>query len=390
MRLGIISFHLEYSLAGETKSLQNLLHLLRESKLEIQTIVPDYERQVLANDAVNESIIRKISNVYRVFRKLRKWNAGCDVLQVQLPSPAFAILADIVKYIMRMPIIVIFESNLVTADNAWRVILTCHRAFRFYLVRLVFNNALISRLSSFSAEKYIVSSYYQKEQLRAMGIREEKVEIIPNIGTAGNTFRCNRRVAKEFFKFGNKQVITYIGHFMHYKGVHVLMSAFSDVVRRSPDSVLVLAWSGYGSLEWVKKLTRKFDIDRNTILLGTVNVAELLSTTDVFILPYLFGFGTICFPNLVLEAFATGVPLIVTDVKPLNELITNNVHGLVVRAGDPAALASAIVNVLSNKALGRRMIESQRKISKDRLSPHQLVGKYIQVYKRVLNDENKH
>ncbi len=68
-----------------------------------------------------------------------------------------------------------------------------------------------------------------------------------------------------------------------------------------------------------------------------------LQQLDLFVLPSLFGEGL---PMVVLESMAMGVPVVATDVEGVPEAIRDRREGRIVPAGDPAALAQAIADII--------------------------------------------
>jgi len=95
-------------------------------------------------------------------------------------------------------------------------------------------------------------------------------------------------------------------------------------------------------------------------------ISEWLRTLDIFVLPSV----TEGCPNILMEALATGVPTVASQVGAVPDLICNGVSGLLVPPGDSAALAQAIEQFLSNNALAVRLgaaaREKMRKFSREK------------------------
>jgi glycosyltransferase involved in cell wall biosynthesis len=87
-------------------------------------------------------------------------------------------------------------------------------------------------------------------------------------------------------------------------------------------------------------------------LLGNVeNVYEILACGDVFVFPSLEE----GFPNSILEAMASGLPVVAYDIPIIREILEDHVTGILVPKGDTEALAGAILTLMNDRTLRRDM-----------------------------------
>jgi glycosyltransferase involved in cell wall biosynthesis len=370
-------------LSGQFKSIFNLAHQLREKNIEVTIYAPNGITSI-------NSIIHTRKHLYpldliNLIKTIRKVSSTVDIVQLHLPTPSFAFIGDFIKFKNKSRILVNFESHLV--DNPGKILPYIRKSPNFYISRLILNNPYISKLSRFSCEKYIVSSLYQKVELQAIGLSDNRIKVIPNVVTGSQKYRkYDKAMAKESIGFNKKEnIVTYIGHFTHIKGVEFLVEPFSRVLEKFPETKLVLAWSGRGSPKNIERVVEKRGIKNKTMFFGKVNVTKLLSASDVFVLPYVFTFGTQCFPNLLLEAFSVGVPIVTSDIPPIPEVVTNGETGLLVPPADSEEIAEAVINLLSNEKIRSEMMEKQRKVAKERFDSEKVAQQYIDLYKEVLN-----
>lgn len=370
-------------LSGQFKSIFNLAHQLREKNIEVTIYAPNGITSI-------NSIIHTRKHLYpldliNLIKTIRKVSSTVDIVQLHLPTPSFAFIGDFIKFKNKSRILVNFESHLV--DNPRKILPYIGKSPNFYISRLILNNPYISKLSCFSCEKYIVSSLYQKVELQAIGLSDNRIKVIPNVVTGSQKYRkYDKAMAKESIGFNKKEnIVTYIGHFTHIKGVEFLVEPFSRVLEKFPETKLVLAWSGRGSPKNIERVVEKRGIKNKTMFFGKVNVTKLLSASDVFVLPYVFTFGTQCFPNLLLEAFSVGVPIVTSDIPPIPEVVTNGETGLLVPPADSEEIAEAVINLLSNEKIRSEMMQKQRKVAKERFDSEKVAQQYIDLYKEVLN-----
>jgi glycosyltransferase involved in cell wall biosynthesis len=109
------------------------------------------------------------------------------------------------------------------------------------------------------------------------------------------------------------------------------------------------------------------------------DIPELLSGLDVSVLATNFeGFGLV-----IVEAMAQGTPVVATDVGGVTEIITDQVTGLLHRPADDADLAEKILALLSNKALGERLVEGGRRLVEDRFTSRHFAASMERLYRET-------
>ena len=121
---------------------------------------------------------------------------------------------------------------------------------------------------------------------------------------------------------------------------------------------------GEGPLE--KELHQQIhdlDLQNYVKLLGPKpqhEIAEHLAMGTVFVLPSLIDAsgGMDNLPTVIMEAMATGLPVISTPIGGIPEMVVQNETGVLVPAGDSSALASAIERVIADLSLARRLGEN--------------------------------
>jgi phosphatidylinositol alpha 1,6-mannosyltransferase len=168
-------------------------------------------------------------------------------------------------------------------------------------------------------------------------------------------------------------VIAYVGRLAAEKGLDVALSA----MRRVPREKILFALAGDGPYA---DHCRRVAPD-NAIFTGRIVGEELgafYASADVFVFPS----TTDTFGNVLLEAMASGLPVVAADVGPTRELLTRG-GGVLVPPGDPAALAAAITALAADPARRRSLaaegLDSARAHSWDRI-----FDALVADYRRVL------
>jgi glycosyltransferase involved in cell wall biosynthesis len=152
-----------------------------------------------------------------------------------------------------------------------------------------------------------------------------------------------------------------VGRLERQKGIDVLLHAFAQSAYRASHRVLLI---GRGSAEpQLRELARQLGIaDRVTFAGWRDNPWSLMRRAALFVLPSRWeGFG-----NVVIEALASGAPVIVSDCAyGPKEIVSDGQTGLIVPADDVTATTRAIDRVLGNSALAQRLVAAGKDRAKD-------------------------
>jgi glycosyltransferase involved in cell wall biosynthesis len=148
-------------------------------------------------------------------------------------------------------------------------------------------------------------------------------------------------------------VIGSVGRLVYQKGFDTLLRAAALVLQRYPDACLVIAGSGELQAE-LEALASSLGIAEKVKFLGHINNAEvlrLMSTLDLFVLSTRFeGLGVV-----YLEAMALECPTVGSRISPVTEVVKDGETGLLATVDDPEDLARAILVLLEDAELRKRM-----------------------------------
>ncbi|MFC5137271.1 glycosyltransferase family 4 protein [Actinomycetospora rhizophila] len=203
------------------------------------------------------------------------------------------------------------------------------------LVRAVFAHApaLVIGSSSFAAE---VSQRH--------GVDPGRWTIVSG---ATDTERFTPR--REPGALSDPPVLLYHGRVDARKGVLDLLDAVADLLARGRRLQLVVSGIGPDTATVAERVT-ELGLDEHVTQLGYTayeDAHEVYRRGDVFVSPtYAEGFS-----NTVLEAMASGLPVVSTDVVGVRDCVRDGDNGLLVPPKDPAALADGIARVLDDPGL---------------------------------------
>ena len=214
------------------------------------------------------------------------------------------------------------------------------------------------------ARKIIVLTPNAAEYILQLGIEKEKICIIPN-GIENNRFLNMPSPYRFKKKYGfDGKMILFVGELSPRKGVQYLIKSMPKVLREIPDTTLVIVGIDRGFQSHLEGLSNELGIDNKVLFTGPVSNERLLeaySACDVFVLPS----EREGLPTVILEAMASGKPVVATNVGGNPYVIENGVTGLLTNYGDETKLADAIIYLLENVGVREKMGKDARKRVKE-------------------------
>jgi glycosyltransferase involved in cell wall biosynthesis len=165
----------------------------------------------------------------------------------------------------------------------------------------------------------------------------------------------------------DRKVVLFLSRIDRKKGLDLLFAAFARVRQQCPDALLVLA--GAGDPAWVASLkatAERLGIAADVTWAGFLSGDDkwaALTGADVFVLPsYSENFGI-----ALVEALACGCPVVLSDQVGIHREISRAEAGIVTPCRVDE-LATAILNVLTDAALRRRMSENGVRLARQQFS----------------------
>lgn len=154
-----------------------------------------------------------------------------------------------------------------------------------------------------------------------------------------------------------------IGRFVKKKGLGCLLSAFGEVIKEcSSDVHLVLVGDG-SERRRLEDYVKKLDIEKNVSFAGWLNHEQTLlklSQSALLVVPSVVSDDKDRdgIPNVILEAFMLKVPVIASGLESIKEAVVDGHSGLLVEPGNILQLKNAIVQLLKDQSLRRRIVEN--------------------------------
>ncbi len=179
-------------------------------------------------------------------------------------------------------------------------------------------------------------------------------------------------------KTNNKsgKVIGVVGRLDPIKDHPTLFKAFQSVRKEISDVKLLVIGDG-PEREKLEKIA-----GNGIVFLGNRrDIPELLKTLDVFVLPSL----NEGISNTILEAMASGLPVIATNVGGNPEIVENEITGSLFFPGDWKTLANLLTRYLQDDQLRHNYGSQGRKQVLKKYSMEKMTSQYVSVWKRIAN-----
>ncbi|HSJ31946.1 MAG TPA: N-acetyl-alpha-D-glucosaminyl L-malate synthase BshA [Longimicrobiales bacterium] len=262
--------------------------------------------------------------------------------------------------------------------EGFRIVTTLHGTD----ITLVGQDPSFQSLTQFSIRKSdgltAVSEYLRRETHEHFDIPMDDIEVIPNFVDLEkyrrDAYPCHRsKLTKE-----GEMIVTHISNFRSVKRVDDVVRVFARIARRLP-ARLLLVGDGPDRVK-AHDVAECEGIGDRVLFLGKQNsVAELLSCTDLFLLPS----ESEAFGLVALEAMACGVPVVATRTGGVPEVVDDGESGFLTPVGDVDAMAEAGIRLLSDKATWQQFSAAARR-GAERFSADRVVSLYEDFYRRVL------
>lgn len=354
-----------YGRGGMTHYASQIANAL-SSENEVTILAPTHIEQKYFNKDVNLKLIKApYSLVKSIFQSFNVLELISVINYIKDYKP------DVIHFVNEHPWnnVIIFEFK-----NQHRMVLTCHDpnphpGERNSLILKLFKLSTLSQLKK--VHRIIVHGNSMIEELRKQNICSEKIDVIPH---GDYQFFSNYSLHNS----DNDNSILFFGRIKLYKGIEYLIQAEQLISQVLTEYKIVIA--GEGDLSKYSKYiehNERFEIINRYI--EDSEVPHFFTKCKVVVLPYIEASQS----GIIPIAYAFKKPVIVTRVGSVPEVVDDGITGYVVPPKDPNSLAEAIIKILSNENLRKKMGENAYKKMNEELSWDMIAEKTIKVYEEA-------
>ncbi len=248
------------------------------------------------------------------------------------------------------------------------------------------------------ASHFIATTQSFYERCVNAGILSTRVSLIPN-GVDIQLFspvstEIKIKLRKKLGLPPRKKILIYAGIIKKVKGIDFLLEVIEVISRHDPNVTLVLLgpvekWVLAKEVDYVKGVLDKInDLSERGIVSypGKVNnVNEFFQAADIFVsASWREGL-----PNVVLEAMACGLPVVVLDIPEVYQwILSDGKDGIIVKERDVEGFSKTVADLIKNRPLYDSMGENACKKSNSKYASEMVCNSYITLYSELLKGKN--
>ncbi len=253
------------------------------------------------------------------------------------------------------------------------MVTTCHGFFKPRFFRRVF--------PCWGQGVIAVSRPVQEHLIKDFKVLPQQVHLIIN-GIDLSLFPVTdarlRQQAREQWQVKQGPVIGIIARLSDVKGIDVLLQAMPEIIGAFPKVQLMIVGEGPQEAH-LKGLSARLNLNAHVRFEKVVNqTSAILPAFDVFVMPSLMeGLGL-----SVMEAQAAGIPVVVSNVGGLPDLVTQGKTGLLTTPKDIKGLAQGIINMLKDPQAAAHMAQAARTHIETKCTADVMVDRTIKVYEQ--------
>lgn len=308
-----------------------------------------------------------------------------DVLHTHIPTPWSADWSALTSRLKKKPLVVTYHND-ITGTGVAKHIAGFYNATALKLLLKRADKIIITQPGYIQSSPYL-KDYADKVEVIPNGVDVSKFKPSPDSESEDSEDKTVKNIMKnkEFVKVSGTAkgietvrsnetaqnsentifFLSVLDEFHRYKGLDYLLEALKIVKEEIPDVKLKVGGKGV-LMDYYKGVVESSGLGANVEFCGFIpdeEIVEYYSRANVFVLPSISstyeGFGIVA-----LEALACKTPVISTEIVGVAEDVKKSKAGIIVQPKDSGALADAMIKILGNEKLQKKMGENGRRLVK--------------------------
>ena len=237
-----------------------------------------------------------------------------------------------------------------------------------------------------SADSIVAISNELKEDLIQRGISEDRITIVPNGIERGNSIIESsgfESIRNKLNELDGKITVGYIGSLRELEGVDMTVDAVSELFKKGHD-IKFFCLTGSNGQDELRQRSNKLGLRERSLITGPVphlEVKQYYDLIDIFVVsrPDYPVTRTVT-PLKPFEAMARSLPVVVTNLPALTEIVENSVTGIVTENNDLHSLVTSIEKLIQDSELREKLGKQAKLWVEEERSWDILVQRYPSVY----------
>ena len=247
------------------------------------------------------------------------------------------------------------------------------------------NHYLSAMLFNFMGDFVITNSNYEKKELVKRGLVQKKVRAVHNsmylpikpeieLSPVFNDFNI---------KMNESSVIGITSRLILRKGHQYLFNAVPEILKHFPTAKFLVVGDGILRNE-LEALVRRLGINDNVYFVGyRLDLEKIYPFLDILVGPSLYE----PLGNVSMEAMAVGKPVVASKTGGIPEVVEDGVTGILVPIKNPKKIAEAVIYLLNNPDIAKKMGEAGRKRVQECFTIDRVGNELEEVYAHVMGEE---
>ncbi len=317
------------------------------------------------------SLLRDLVSLFRLYRVLRRLKPDLT----EFSTPKAGLLGNIAARLTGVPrrVYMLRGLKLGTATGLKRRVLLAAERLAARLAQLVLCNSASLR------EEALALRIVPEDKLILLGMGSSNGVNTERFAPGPDDLRASLGLSADAF------VVGFVGRLTRDKGVPELLEAFDAILAAEPRArLLLVGWFDTAEDALAPPLRRKIQEHPQIHCTGFVeDTAPYYLAMDMMVLPsWREGF-----PNVVLEASASGIPVITTLCTGSRDAVVPEVTGLLIPPGYPMAIQESVLKLLRDPERRLRMGAAARAWVLQHYGNDQVLGRTAEFYKSLLLPE---
>jgi glycosyltransferase involved in cell wall biosynthesis len=300
-------------------------------------------------------VFQQVRMAFNLVRKIRAFNP--DVIHLQLGHLWFNLLA--LPFLRRFPLVLTVHDSVVHLGDA-----STGKTPQW-----------VYDYGCFQARDRIVHAQHVKDLLvKRLGIPASTVHLIPHVMVGDVDDMALDEVQET-------ATILFFGRIWPYKGLDYLIQAEPSITARVPQVKIVIAGEGEDFTRYRQMMVNADNFVVHNEIVSDSKRAELFRQASVVVLPYIEASQS----GIISIAYRFAKPVVASRVGGLPEMVDDGLTGFLVPPRDVEALADAVVTLLTNDELRRRLGQNGKRKVNSECAPA-VVGRQTRVvYRQAVN-----